>query len=57
MAATQTLRMDATSNAMQQSVTKTSGESLSEIPRIDLAKIDNIPYYIESKCLMTTKFF
>lgn len=37
MAATQTLRME--SNQI-----KTD----SEIPRIDLAKIDNIPYYIES---------
>jgi hypothetical protein len=38
MAATQTLRME--SNTIK-------GDS--EIPRIDLAKIDNIPYYIESK--------
>ena len=44
MAATQTLRME--SNQI-----KTD----SEIPRIDLAKIDNIPYYIESKLLKINK--
>lgn len=36
MAAAQTLRMDNPIKSDQ------------EIPRIDLAKIDNVPYYIES---------
>ena len=38
MAAAQTLRMDSNMHKNE-----------SEIPRVDLAKIDNIPYYIESK--------
>jgi hypothetical protein len=38
MAAAQTLRMDSNLHKNE-----------SEIPRVDLAKIDNIPYYIESK--------
>ena len=38
MAATQALRIE--SNQIKNDP---------EIPRIDLAKIDNIPYYIESK--------
>lgn len=40
--ATQTLRMD------NNNPIKTSA---SELPRIDLAKLDNIPYYIESTLL------
>ena len=38
MAAAQTLRMDSMPLKAEQ-----------EIPRVDLGKIDNIPYYIESK--------
>ncbi len=45
MAATQALRMDSISNG--NSIKAADG--LSEIPRIDLAKIDNVPYYIESE--------
>ena len=40
MAAAQTLRMD--NNPIR------NGEEIGSIPRIDLAKIDNVPYYIES---------
>ena len=40
MAATQTLRMD--NNPIR------NDEEIGSIPRIDLAKIDNVPYYIES---------
>ena len=42
MAATQALRLE------NNSLIKAD----SDIPRIDLAKIDNIPYYIESKLPM-----
>jgi hypothetical protein len=42
--ATQTpLRLDNTNNL------NNSMKASTEIPRIDLAKIDNVPYYIESK--------
>lgn len=45
MASTQTLRMDSSINPIK-------AESLNDIPRIDLAKIDNVPYYIESNLLI-----
>ena len=49
MASTQTLRMDSSLNPIK-------AESLNEIPRIDLAKIDNVPYYIESNFLYVSIF-
>ena len=49
MASTQTLRMDSSLNPIK-------AESLNEIPRIDLAKIDNVPYYIESNFLFVFIF-
>jgi hypothetical protein len=45
MASTQTLRMDSSVNPIK-------AESLNDIPRIDLAKIDNVPYYIESNMVL-----
>jgi hypothetical protein len=46
-AATQELRMD--NHPMK--------KNEHELPRIDLAKLDNIPYYIESKTLSEAVFF
>lgn len=40
--ATQSLRME------NHALNKATNESSGEIPRIDLANIDNVPYYIES---------
>jgi hypothetical protein len=44
MASAETLQMDLTNNKQR---------ATSQIPRIDLAKIDNIPYFIESWLLIS----